>query len=180
VRPSPAPFRKENLGSLRFPPRLGYLILARHSFRRSSSERTCVSMASCNACVPLSDNSAEAVLSRFCFQSRIACLVAVWACAAALRYVFMQASAIEHVLHSWAAAALETSKASVAARTLIAFPPVWAQRMLYLAGPVCKGGGRRFTRMNPPPDSLRDVSGLAGVAIGAAHQMVHVPAIPPI
>jgi hypothetical protein len=50
-----------------------YLILAKHSFRRSSSERTCVSMAFCNASVPLPDNSAEALLSRFCFQSRIAC-----------------------------------------------------------------------------------------------------------
>ena len=57
-------------------------------------------MASCNAAVPLLDSSAEAFLSRFCFQSRIACLVAVWASDAALRYVFMQASAIEHVLHS--------------------------------------------------------------------------------
>src|SRR3981189_303334 len=76
------------------------LILAKHSFRRSSSKRTCASMASCNAAVPLLDNSAEAFLSRFCFQSRIACLVAVWASDAALRYVFMQASAIEHVLHS--------------------------------------------------------------------------------
>src|SRR5260370_132607 len=37
----------------------------------------------------------------------------------------MQASAIEHVLHSLAGAALETSKASVAARTLIAFPRYW-------------------------------------------------------
>ena len=79
---------------------LSYLILAKHSFRRSSSKRTCASMASCNAAVPLLDNSAEAFLSRFCFQSRIACLVAVWASDAALRYVFMQASAIEHVLHS--------------------------------------------------------------------------------
>src|SRR5258707_13245651 len=75
-------------------------ILAKHSFRRSSSERTCASMASCNAAVPLLDNSAEAFLSRFCFQSRIACLVAVWASDAAFRYVFTQASAIEHVLHS--------------------------------------------------------------------------------
>src|ERR1700704_4641417 len=79
---------------------LSYLILAKHSFRRSSSKRTCASMASCNAAVPLLDNSAEALRSRFCFQSRIACLVAVWASDAALRYVFMQASAIEHVLHS--------------------------------------------------------------------------------
>src|SRR6266851_4428373 len=82
-----------------------YLILAKHSFRRSSSERTCVSMASCNASVPLLDNSAEAFLSRFCFQSRIACLVALWASDVALRYAFVQASAIEQVLHSWAAAA---------------------------------------------------------------------------
>ena len=44
---------------------LSYLILAKHSFRRSSSERTCVSMASCNAVVPLLDNSAEALRSRF-------------------------------------------------------------------------------------------------------------------
>jgi hypothetical protein len=79
---------------------ISYLILAKHSFRRSSSKRTCASMASCNAAVPLLDNSAEAFLSRFSFQSRIACLVAVWASDAALRYVFMQASAIEHVLHS--------------------------------------------------------------------------------
>src|SRR6266403_398100 len=103
----------------------GYLILAKHSFRRSSSERTCVSMASCNAAVPLLDNSAEAFLSRFCLQSRIACLVALWASDVALRYAFMQASAIEHVWHSSAAAALETSKVSVAAKTFIAFPRYW-------------------------------------------------------
>ena len=36
-----------------------YLILAKHSFMRSSSKRTCASMASCNAAVPLLDNSAE-------------------------------------------------------------------------------------------------------------------------
>src|SRR4029078_4621452 len=54
----------------------GYLILAKHSFRRSSSRRTCDSMASCRAAVPLLENSGEAFLSRFCFQSRIACLVA--------------------------------------------------------------------------------------------------------
>ena len=52
------------------------------------------------AAVPLLDNSADAFLSRFCFQSRIACLVAVWASDAVLRYAFMQASPIEHVLHS--------------------------------------------------------------------------------
>src|ERR1700733_2408803 len=75
-----------------------YLILATHSFRRSSSERTCVSMVSCNGSVPLLDNSAEAFLSRFCFQSRIACLVALWASDVALRYAFMQAPAIEQVL----------------------------------------------------------------------------------
>src|SRR5215470_1448014 len=100
-------------------------MLAKHSFRRSSSDRTCVSMASCNAAVPLLDNSAEALRSRFCFQSRIACLVAVWASDAALTYVFMQASAIEHVVHSCEAAALETSKMSVAGRTFIAFPRYW-------------------------------------------------------
>src|SRR3984957_1268279 len=77
-----------------------YLILATHSFRRSSSERTWVSMVSCNASVPLLANSAEAFLSRFCFQSRIACLVALWVSAVALRYAFMQASAIAQVLHS--------------------------------------------------------------------------------
>jgi hypothetical protein len=77
-----------------------YLILAKHSFRRSSSERTCVSMASCNASAPLLDNSAEAFLSRFCFQSRIACLVALWASDVALRYAFTQVSVIEQVLHS--------------------------------------------------------------------------------
>jgi hypothetical protein len=68
-----------------FAPPGSYLVLVKHSFRRSSSKRTCVSMASCNASVPLLDNSAEAFLSRFCFQSRIACLVAFWACDAALR-----------------------------------------------------------------------------------------------
>jgi hypothetical protein len=77
-----------------------YLILDTHSFRRSSSERTCVSMVSCHASVPLLDNSAEALLSRFRFQSRIACLVALWASDVALRYAFMQASAIAQVLHS--------------------------------------------------------------------------------
>src|SRR5258708_38476809 len=89
------------------PAGLSYLILAKHSFRRSSSNRTCDSMAVCSAAVPLLENSAEAFLSRFCFQSRIASLVAFWASDAALRYVFMQASAIEHVWHSWSAAALE-------------------------------------------------------------------------
>ena len=68
---------------------LSYLILAKHSVRRSSSERTCPSMVFCNASVPLLDNSAEAFLSRFCFQSRIACLVALWASDVALRYAFM-------------------------------------------------------------------------------------------
>jgi hypothetical protein len=57
-------------------------------------------MVFCNASVPLLDNSAEAFLSRFCFQSRIACLVALWASDVALSYAFMQASAIEHVGHS--------------------------------------------------------------------------------
>ena len=61
---------------------------------------TVCSVLSIIPAVPLLDNSAEAFLSRFCFQSRIACLVAVWASDAALRYVFMQESAIEHVLHS--------------------------------------------------------------------------------
>jgi hypothetical protein len=42
------------------PTAYSYLIFAKHSFRRSSSERSCVSMASCNASVPLLDNSAEA------------------------------------------------------------------------------------------------------------------------
>ena len=54
-------------------------------------------MVFCNASVPLLDNSAEAFLSRFCFQSRIACLVAFWVSDVALRYAFMQASDIEHV-----------------------------------------------------------------------------------
>src|SRR6266852_5182839 len=71
-----------------------YLILAKHSFWRSSSKRTCDSMAVSSAAVPLLENSAEAFLSRFCFQSRIASLVAFWASDAALKYVFMQASAI--------------------------------------------------------------------------------------
>jgi len=111
-----------------------YLILAKHSFRRSSSERTCVSMASCNASVPLLDNSADAFLSRFCFQSRIACLVALWASDVALRYAFMQASAIEQVLHSWAAAAFETSKIRVAATTFIVFPRYWPPADVLLGG----------------------------------------------
>jgi hypothetical protein len=81
-------------------PSCRYLILAKHSFRRSSSVRICVSMASCSAAEPLLDNSAEAFLSRFCLQSRIACLVAIWACDVVLRYVLMQASAIEQVWHS--------------------------------------------------------------------------------
>ena len=79
---------------------LSYLILAKHSFRRSSSERTCVSMVFCSASVPLLENSVEAFLSRFCFQSLIASLVALWASDAALRYAFMQASAIEYDWHS--------------------------------------------------------------------------------
>jgi hypothetical protein len=79
---------------------LGYLILAKHSFRRSSSERTCESMTVCNAVVPLLENSAETFLSRFCCQSRVATLVAFWAPAVALTYAVMQASAVEHILHS--------------------------------------------------------------------------------
>src|SRR4029077_17660908 len=71
-------------------------------------------------------NSAEALRSRFCFQSRIACLVAFCASDAALAYVAMQASAVEHVRHSCAVAALETSRVSVVARTtFIAFPWHW-------------------------------------------------------
>ena len=36
---------------------LSYLILTKHSLRRSSSERTCESMTVCNAVVPLLENS---------------------------------------------------------------------------------------------------------------------------
>jgi hypothetical protein len=77
-----------------------YLILAKHSFSRSSSKRTCDSMALCNATAPLLNNSPEAFLSKFSFHSRIACLISLCACAVALRYVCMQASADEHVWHS--------------------------------------------------------------------------------
>jgi hypothetical protein len=130
-----------NADAEQFAGRRAAMILAKHSFRRSSSERTCNSMAVCSAAVPLLENSAEAFLSRFCFQSRIACLAAVWASDAALRYVFMQASAVEHVLHSWAAAALETSKASVAVRTFIVFPlPIRTRRPadFFARGPAVK------------------------------------------
>lgn len=61
-----------------------YLILAKHSLSRSSSERTCDSMALCNATVPLLNNSPEAFLSKFSFQSRMACLTSLWACVVAL------------------------------------------------------------------------------------------------
>src|SRR5262249_33833200 len=121
-----------------------YLIFARHSFRRSSSERTCVSIVSCSALMPLLDNSADAFLSRFCLQSRMACLVALWASDVALRYSFMQASAIEHVWHSWAAAGLERSRASIAVRTLIAHPPRYSiARRRYVEGTTrgCKAIG---------------------------------------
>jgi hypothetical protein len=57
-------------------------------------------MVSSSASVPLLESSAEAFLSRFSFQSRIACFVALWASAAALWYAVMQASAFEQVLHS--------------------------------------------------------------------------------
>jgi hypothetical protein len=77
-----------------------YLILPKHSFRRSRSERTCETMVACSAAAPLLANSAEVFLSKFCCQSRIATLVARWASAAALRYVCMQVSASEHDLHS--------------------------------------------------------------------------------
>jgi hypothetical protein len=77
-----------------------YLILVKQSFSRSISELTCVSMVFCNASVPLFENSAEAFLSRFSFQSRTACLVTLCASAAALWYAVMQASAFEQVLHS--------------------------------------------------------------------------------
>jgi hypothetical protein len=77
-----------------------YLILAKHSFRRSSSERTCETRAFCSAAVPLLKNSAEAFLSRFCCQSRIAIFVAFWASDVDLTYVAMQASADEHIGHS--------------------------------------------------------------------------------
>ncbi|MCP1788673.1 hypothetical protein ABIF64_005662 [Bradyrhizobium japonicum] len=71
-------------------------------------------MACCNASMLLLDNSAEAFLSRFRFQSRMACLVAFWASDDVLTYSFMQASAIEHIWHSWAAAGPERSKTGVA------------------------------------------------------------------
>ena len=77
-----------------------YLILLKQSFSRSISELTWVSIVPCNASVPLLDNSAEAFLSRFSFQSRIASLVALCASAAALWYTVMHASAFEQVLHS--------------------------------------------------------------------------------
>ena len=77
-----------------------YLILARHSFNLSRSERTCESMTLCSAAMPLLENSAEAFLSRFCCQSRIATFVALWAVDVALTYVCMQASVSEHDLHS--------------------------------------------------------------------------------
>ena len=54
---------------------------------------------SCNASVTLLDNSAEALLSRFSFQSRIACCVAFWASDPALWYAVMQASAFGQFLH---------------------------------------------------------------------------------
>src|SRR6516164_5304327 len=107
-----------------------YLTLAKHSFSRSSSERTCDSMAPCSATVPLLNNSPEAFLSKFSLQSRIACLVSLWACATAFTYVCMQVSADEHVWHSCAAARSETSRAgpetsraSVTARTFIGLSP---------------------------------------------------------
>jgi hypothetical protein len=68
--------------------------LIKQSFSRTSSERTCETMASCSAVVPLLENSAEAFLSRLCCQSRIASLVAFWASDVALRYACMHASAI--------------------------------------------------------------------------------------
>src|SRR5215831_19964913 len=77
-----------------------YLILAKHSFNRSSSARTCDSMAPCNATEPLLNNSPEAFLSKFSLHSRSACLISLWACDVALTYVCMQASADEHVGHS--------------------------------------------------------------------------------
>ena len=49
-----------------------YLILATHSFRRSSSERTCVSMASCNASVPL--------LGQFCRRLSVQILLPIPDC----------------------------------------------------------------------------------------------------
>ncbi len=117
------------------------------SFRRSSSVRTCASMASCNASMPLLDNSAEAFLSRFCFQSRMACLVAFWASDVVLTYSFMWASAIEHVWHSRAAAGPERSRASVAVETLMALPPAIAQHVAGMprgAAPGC------FSNRSPP------------------------------
>ena len=70
-----------SIGLTEAPKRLrgSYLILAKHSFTRSSSERTCETSAFCNAAMPLLKNSPEAFLSRFCCQSRIAVLVAFWA-----------------------------------------------------------------------------------------------------
>src|SRR5438094_10395892 len=57
---------------------LSYLILAKHSFRRSSSERTCVSMVFCSACVPLLEISVESYLFIFCYISLITCVVALY------------------------------------------------------------------------------------------------------
>ena len=115
-------------------------------------------MASCNASMPLLDNSAEAFLSRFCFQSRMACLVAFWASDVVLTYSIMQASAIEHVWHSWAAAGLERSRASIAVGTLMLIPPAqehstsrgcleeqragWVER---LRNPSCRDSYRRVS-----------------------------------
>src|ERR1700739_1281813 len=70
--------------------------------------------------MPLLENSAEVFLSRFCYQSRIATLVALWASDVALAYACMQASASKHDLHSWAAAGPDRNRANVAARTFIA------------------------------------------------------------
>src|SRR5690349_15374475 len=80
--------KREVLRNRRF---VRYLILARHSLSFSSSERTCESRTLCSAAMPLLENSAEAFLSRFCCQSRIATFVALWAVDTALPYVCMQA-----------------------------------------------------------------------------------------
>jgi hypothetical protein len=65
----------------------GNLILAKHSFNPSSSVRTCDSKVPCNATEPLLSNSPEAFLSKFSFQSRIACLISFCAWDVALMYV---------------------------------------------------------------------------------------------
>ena len=91
---------------------------------------------------------------------RIACLVAVSACDAALSTSLCIGSAIEHVLHSRAEAALETTRSVSRQGPSLLFPRSVALHTFCFGWACCGGGRRRDSRQclfDPfrSPDRLR-------------------------